>query len=121
MKYMLDINNEYRPHLILGNMKDIPQSEEWVGYTDIGKRFGTFPSELIIRYESEPRCKGEIAFLKVFSTSMVVMNSYRVATELLEKRGSNYSGRPVSVMANDLYDPVCCTIDDHEQMPLGVT
>ena len=36
---------DHRPKPIVGNMFDIPQSNEWVTYTDMGKKFGKFTCE----------------------------------------------------------------------------
>src|ERR1700761_6985086 len=41
---------------------------------------------------------GEVTFLKVLTTPIVVINSFRVADKLLAKRGAIYSGRPLSTM-----------------------
>ena len=46
--------------------------------------------------------EGEVSFLKVLTTPIIVLNSFRVAKALLEKRGSIYSGRPLMPMAVDL-------------------
>ncbi|RPD52976.1 cytochrome P450 [Lentinus tigrinus ALCF2SS1-7] len=42
---------------------------------------------------------GEIVYLRVFSRSMLLLNSLEAATELLEKRSSIYSDRPSRTMA----------------------
>ena len=31
-----------RPRLLVGNMFDIPQSDEWKTYTEFGRQFGAF-------------------------------------------------------------------------------
>jgi cytochrome P450 len=61
---------------IVGNMSDIPVSEEWLTFTRWAKHFG------------------EIVYLRVFGTKMILLGSYRVADELLNKRGAIYSDRP---------------------------
>ena len=47
---------------------------------------------------SQSHLIGEISFLKVFTTPIVILNSFRVANELLGKHGAIYSGRPFSTM-----------------------
>ncbi|KAJ3974717.1 cytochrome P450 [Lentinula raphanica] len=64
------------PAFIVGNMNDIPVYEEWHTLSQWAKRFG------------------EIVYLHVFGTKMLVIGSYRVANELLDKRGAIYSDRP---------------------------
>ena len=46
--------------------------------------------------------EGEVCFLRVLTTPIIVLNSFRVAKDLLEKRGNIYSGRPSMPMAVDL-------------------
>ena len=41
---------------------------------------------------------GEVVHLKALSQSMIVIASYRLASELLHKRSSNFSDRPGFVM-----------------------
>ena len=43
---------------------------------------------------------GNVVHLDVLGQSMIVLDSYRVARELLDKRSANYSDRPDSIMAN---------------------
>ncbi|KAF5378259.1 hypothetical protein D9757_009142 [Collybiopsis confluens] len=64
------------PTFLVGNMNDIPVYEEWHTFTAWTKRFG------------------EIIYLRVFGTKMLILGSYRVANELLNKRGIIYSDRP---------------------------
>ncbi|KAH7877875.1 cytochrome P450 [Lentinula edodes] len=66
------------PSFIVGNMNDIPVYEEWHTLNQWAKRFG------------------EIVYLRVFGTKMLVIGSYRVANELLDKRGAIYSDRPIT-------------------------
>ncbi|KAG5724292.1 O-methylsterigmatocystin oxidoreductase [Termitomyces sp. T112] len=40
------------------------------------------------------RLYGDVIYLYVMNRSFLVLNSYKAATTLLEKRGNNYSGRP---------------------------
>ncbi|KAJ3554446.1 hypothetical protein NM688_g3107 [Phlebia brevispora] len=74
------------PLPIVGNILDIPSGgEEWRTYEEIGKKYGT-----------------DVVFLKVFGNPMVVINSFRAANELLDKKGAIYSSRPRLVMINEL-------------------
>ena len=43
--------------------------------------------------------QGDIVYLNALGQSMLIVGSYKVAHELLEKRSANYSDRPQSVMA----------------------
>src|ERR1700761_435218 len=44
---------------------------------------------------------GEIMYLSAFGEGILVLNSQRVAIDLLEKRSNIYSGRPRYITAND--------------------
>jgi len=45
---------------------------------------------------------GGIIFLKSLGQSIIVINSYDIAVDLLERRSLNYSDRPNSIMVNEL-------------------
>ena len=88
---------------IIGNLLDLPTQQQWVGFSQLGKRYGTchfqanLPRLLILQYI------GDLVYLNIFGQSIVVINSSAVAFELFEKRSSIYSDRPECPMLNDLY------------------
>lgn len=43
---------------------------------------------------------GKLVYFKVLGRSIIVLDSYDTACEILDKRSRNYSDRPDSVMAN---------------------
>ncbi|KAF8078524.1 cytochrome P450 [Lyophyllum atratum] len=45
---------------------------------------------------------GEIIYIYIFGNPIIVLNSARAASDLLEKRGSNYSSRPIRTMVVEL-------------------
>ncbi|KAG9103974.1 hypothetical protein FRC06_006413 [Ceratobasidium sp. 370] len=45
---------------------------------------------------------GDVVYARVLNQDMVILNSYEVAVELLERRSAIYSSRPSLVMAGDL-------------------
>ncbi|TFY53377.1 hypothetical protein EVJ58_g9483 [Rhodofomes roseus] len=45
---------------------------------------------------------GDIIYLEIFNKPAVVLNSAKVMQELLDKRGSKYSGRPRSVLISEM-------------------
>ena len=47
--------------------------------------------------------KGDINYVTVVGQPIIVLNSYRAARDLLEKRGGIYSSRPRMVMLTELY------------------
>lgn len=44
---------------------------------------------------------GEIMYISALGTGVLVLNSHRVASDLLDKRSNIYSGRPRYISAND--------------------
>ncbi|KAI0741731.1 cytochrome P450 [Daedaleopsis nitida] len=69
-----------RPLPILGNALDMPK--ENLGYA---------LSEMARKY-------GKMVYLDVLGQPMIIVASYKIANELLDKRSANYSNRPTSVM-----------------------
>ncbi|KAI0263924.1 cytochrome P450 [Gloeopeniophorella convolvens] len=66
-----------RPWPIIGNLLDIPKMHSWLTYIEVGEKYGS-----------------EIISFSVFGKVIVVLNSVRVAKDLLEKGGEIYSDRP---------------------------
>ncbi|KAH9967250.1 cytochrome P450 [Russula dissimulans] len=67
-----------RPLPIIGNLLHIPKEYSWLAYTQFSKTYG------------------DIFSLHVFGQVIVVLNTAKVAKDLLEKRGDIYSDRPVN-------------------------
>ncbi|KAL1751253.1 cytochrome P450 [Schizophyllum commune] len=70
---------------LVGNLFDMPNSFEWERYMEWAKEFGT-----------------DIIHLDVAGKSIVVLDTYEAAIELLEKRSKDYSDRPAFPMTIDL-------------------
>ncbi|KAL1672543.1 cytochrome P450 [Schizophyllum commune] len=70
---------------LVGNLFDMPSSYEWKKYMEWAKEFDT-----------------DIIHLDVAGKSIVVLDSYESAIELLEKRSKVYSDRPPFPMTLDL-------------------
>ena len=47
-------------------------------------------------------CLGDVIYTSLFGRPVVVLNSIDAVRDLLDKRGSNYSSRPKSVLYDDL-------------------
>ncbi|KIJ35821.1 hypothetical protein M422DRAFT_180097, partial [Sphaerobolus stellatus SS14] len=69
---------------LIGNALDMPKEREWETYMKWADKYG------------------ELVYVKVFQTNIVIVNSRRLAYELFEKRSSNYSDRAQLTMLNDL-------------------
>ncbi|KAJ8468823.1 hypothetical protein ONZ51_g9392 [Trametes cubensis] len=65
-----------------GNACDIPREHSWITYRDSSTEYGI-----------------DVVVARVSDDTLIVLNSYTAATDLLEKRSSIYSNRPVLVLA----------------------
>lgn len=63
-------------HPIIGNLFELPHSYPWLAYADWAKQYG------------------DVASFKVFGRPAIIVSSAKAATELFEKRSTNYSDRP---------------------------
>lgn len=61
---------------LIGNLYDIPTNMPWVTYQNWKRKYG------------------DIFSFTVFGKTTIVLNSFTAANELLDKRSSNFSGRP---------------------------
>ncbi|KDR69246.1 hypothetical protein GALMADRAFT_160541 [Galerina marginata CBS 339.88] len=75
---------------VLGNALDIPTGFEWLTYARWAKEY-----------------KSDIIHLTAAGNNIVVLDSYKAAVELLEKRSSTYSSRPHFTMASELMGLTC--------------
>jgi hypothetical protein len=88
---------------IIGNFLDIPKDKPWIAYTDMSKKYGM---RNIFGTTGSPQLnhasQGDIVHLRAFSKVVVVLSSFSVIKDLLEKRGEYYSDRP-SVPIVEMY------------------
>ncbi|KAG0709796.1 cytochrome P450 [Suillus ampliporus] len=69
---------------LVGNVTDIPHVRPWLTFAEWGKKYG------------------DISHVEVLGQHIVVLNSVKVAMEMLDKKSSMYSDRPVLPMAGEL-------------------
>lgn len=76
-----------KPKFLVGNMDDLPKpgEEEW------------------LHYAKHKDLYGPISSVTVLGQTIVIINDYKTALDLFERRGTNYSGRPVMHFAGDMY------------------
>ncbi|KAG0702309.1 cytochrome P450 [Suillus ampliporus] len=69
---------------LVGNIPDMPQVKPWLTFTEWGKKYG------------------DISHVEVLGQHIMVLNSVKTAIELLDKKSSVYSDRPVLPMGGEL-------------------
>ncbi|KAI0029065.1 cytochrome P450 [Vararia minispora EC-137] len=69
---------------LVGNLFDLPKDYAWIALTRYGKKYG------------------DLVHLNVLGQHIIVINSYRAAVEMLDRKGSIYSDRPTFVMGSEL-------------------
>ncbi|KJA26058.1 hypothetical protein HYPSUDRAFT_64270 [Hypholoma sublateritium FD-334 SS-4] len=73
-------------HPIVGNLFELPHNYPWLAYADWAKRYG------------------DVTSFKVFGRAVIIVSSAKAATELFEKRSTNYSDRPRMIMSDELME-----------------
>lgn len=69
---------------LLGNLLAMPSSKEWLTFASWGEKWG------------------DIVSVCIFGQQMIIVNSAEIATDMLEKKGSIYSDRPVMEMGGEM-------------------
>ncbi|KAJ7853022.1 cytochrome P450 [Mycena olivaceomarginata] len=68
----------------IGNVLDIPTKRHWLKFAELGDVWG------------------DILSLAAFGKTMIIVNSLKIAEDLLDVRGANFSDRPVMPMGGEL-------------------
>ncbi|KAG1840821.1 cytochrome P450 [Suillus subalutaceus] len=69
---------------LVGNIQDIPHVKPWLTFAEWGKKYG------------------DISHVNVLGQHIFVLNSVKTAVEMLDKKSSIYSDRPVVPMSGEL-------------------
>ncbi|TFY83864.1 hypothetical protein EWM64_g140 [Hericium alpestre] len=69
---------------VIGNVLDIPNERQWLTYSEWGRRWG------------------DLVYVNIMGSPLLVINSLRAAKDMLEKKASIYSDRPVLPMGGQL-------------------
>jgi cytochrome P450 len=69
---------------LLENLLDLPSSREWLTFAEWGQKWG------------------DIVSVSFFGQQMIILNSAKHAMEMLDKRSSIYSDRPIMQMGGEL-------------------
>lgn len=71
---------------VVGNLFNVPHEHPWLKYADWNATYG------------------DVVYMEVFGSPVVVLNSVKATTELFEKRSANYSDRPSMVNSKPFFD-----------------
>ncbi|KAJ7445117.1 cytochrome P450 [Mycena latifolia] len=69
---------------IIGNFFDLPTHSPWLTFAGMGEKWG------------------DITSIRVLGKTMIIVNSLKVAEDLLESKGANFSDRPVIQMGGEM-------------------
>jgi hypothetical protein len=56
----------------------------------------------ILRLKSEPTGSGDLIYLNLAGHKMVILNSQKVAADLLDRRAAIYSDRPALIVGSEM-------------------
>jgi hypothetical protein len=100
---------------LIGNLLDWPLSAQWVTFTQWAKQYGMTSlfngPRFILLIKSYT---GDIVHLNVAGTHMIIVNSVKTASGLLDTKGSVYSDRPSLYFTHNLvgYNEFLVMMDD---------
>lgn len=89
---------------ILGSALAVDVTAPWLTYKAWGSQYGKLsPRKITI---SSNQCfPGDVVYTRLFGQDNIIINSERVARDLLDHRSQNYSDRP-EIATNELYELV---------------
>lgn len=96
------------PLPFIGNMLDLASKEPWLRVSRWAQKFGMcglttwHKACLSDRYFCVCNA-GDICYLHILGQHIVFINRVEIASELLEKRGAIYSGKPRLIMVGEMY------------------
>jgi hypothetical protein len=80
-------------------LRHIPSENPEIQYAEWAKIYGEILfSCIFVLFARAHYGVGDVIYLRVLNRDVIVLNSAKVATDLLEKRGENYSQRPKNVI-----------------------
>jgi hypothetical protein len=85
---------------LVGNISDMPYVKPWLTFAEWGKKYGECLS--LCQYYPSRRIVGAISHIEVLGQHIIVLNSVKATMEMLDKKSSVYSNRPVFPMAGEL-------------------
>ena len=79
---------------LIGNLLSMPSTLEWETFAKWGQKYSLYQdADLSLSIHLMLCADSDIIHVNVLGTSMVILNSYKVATDLLDRKSSTYSSR----------------------------
>ncbi len=86
---------------LIGNILDMPSDKDWFTFAKWGEIYGIF--QVIFSVSSfDFLSAGDISSVTVLGQPLIILNSAKVAVEILDKKNAIYSDRPVLHMGGEL-------------------
>jgi hypothetical protein len=91
-------------HPIVGNLFDFPPTHAWEKFGEFSQQYGALSSLVsnFIRTDPHGFTPGEATYLNLLGQPWIVLNSYKAAVDLLERKSSIYSNRPVLMLSGEI-------------------
>ena len=83
---------------IIGNLLDVPTKTPWITYAKWSEKYGKIISCPIPLNGFPNVSTGDLIYMDVIGQPVIVINSLKIATDLLDKRSTIYSDRPQITM-----------------------
>ena len=92
-----------RGYPIIGNLLEL-RDAQWLKFTEWRKKYGQFVVSTVSSLGPflSPTRPGDIIYLNAAGQPIVILNSRKVAVDLLERRAVIYSDRPSNIVACEL-------------------
>ena len=82
-----------RKYPLIGNLLSMPSTLEWETFAKWGHEYSSWWIDPSPSIHLMPCADSDIIHVNVLGTSMIILNSYKIATDLLDQRSGTYSSR----------------------------
>lgn len=86
---------------VIGNLLDMPSEQEWFTFARWGEQYGAWNQTQRQRIPTKLRV-GDICSVTILGQPLVILNSAKSTWDMLDKKSSIYSDRPVLEMGGEL-------------------
>lgn len=87
---------------LIGNVLDMPKAHEWFTFSNWARRWGRwFDQSNVLPLIVHPLVSGNMIHLKTLGQSVIVLSTYEVAVETLDRKSAIYSDRPTMITADN--------------------